>query len=159
MKIEVKNLDEVKPKRENVDDYFLKITELVGERGTCAGKFTFKGMNGCILVREKNILSTGYVGSPSGMPHCLEVGHELNEQGSCIRTSHAEINCIVNAAKNGVAVNEATAYVTTFPCYTCSKALINAGVKRIVALHDYHKSKESKAMFDYLKISYKIKNI
>jgi dCMP deaminase len=65
----------------------------------------------------------------------------------CIRTAHAELNAITNAARVGVAVEGATLYCKFLPCYTCAKAIINAGIKRVVTLRDYHASKQSKNIF------------
>jgi len=143
------------------DEYFMKIAEVVGERATCD-----RGRSGCVIVRDKRILVTGYVGAPAGVKHCDEVGHEMhtvvNEDGSqskhCIRTTHAEQNAIANAARDGVAVNGATLYCHMTPCYTCAKILINAGIKRIVSNKDYHASKRSKEIFKEAKVELEILN-
>lgn len=90
----------------------------------------FKGV-GAVITRDKVILSTGYNGSPRGMEHCDEIGHEIVE-GHCIRTIHSEANAIVQAAKNGVGIDGATLYTTASPCYDCFKLIINSGIKRIV---------------------------
>ena len=82
-------------------------------------------------MREKRILTTGFNGSPSGQPHCDEVGH-LIVNGHCERTIHAETNSIIQAALHGVSTRSATCYVTHFPCINCTKVLINAGITRIV---------------------------
>jgi dCMP deaminase len=88
---------------------------------------------GCVLVLDNNILATGYAGSVRGMPHCTDAGCEIGPDGTgCIRTVHSEINAIAQAAKHGVRINGATAYVTMSPCYNCFKALVNAGIVRIV---------------------------
>lgn len=139
-----------KHKRLSWDEYFLQIVELVGSRGTCD-----RGRSGAILVKDNRLLASGYVGSPIGLPHCDKVGHEMhtvtNEDGSvskhCIRTAHAEMNAIANAARFGVAIDGATFYCKMVPCYTCAKVLINAGIKRYVVFNDYHASKRSKEIF------------
>jgi dCMP deaminase len=136
--------------RPSWDEYFTKISEVVGERATCD-----RGRSGCIIVKDKRILVTGYVGAPARVAHCDEVGHEMHtvihEDGSeskhCIRTTHAEQNAIANAARDGVAVNGGTVYCHMTPCYTCAKILINAGILRVVAKKDYHASKRSKEVF------------
>jgi dCMP deaminase len=84
-----------------------------------------------VLVRDKRILTTGFNGSPSGQPHCDEVGH-LMVDGHCVRTIHAEMNAIIQAALHGVSTRGATCYVTHFPCINCTKALLNAGIVRLV---------------------------
>jgi dCMP deaminase len=104
----------------------MKIAHAVSERSTCDRAFV-----GCVLVRDKRILTTGFNGSPVGQPHCDEVGH-LMVDGHCVRTIHAEMNAIIQAALHGVSTKGATCYVTHFPCINCTKALINAGIVRIV---------------------------
>jgi dCMP deaminase len=139
-----------KYERPSWDEYFLKLCEIVGSRGTCD-----RGRSGSVIVRERHILTTGYVGSPAGLPHCDEVGHEMSttthdtgEQSQhCIRTAHAEQNAIVQSAKLGVALEGATIYVHMTPCYTCAKMIINAGIKRVVCAKDYHASTRSKEIF------------
>jgi dCMP deaminase len=91
---------------------------------------------GTVLVREKRILTTGFNGSPAGLPHCEEVGH-LMVDGHCVRTIHAEANSIIQAALHGVSTKGATCYVTHMPCLSCAKMLINAGVVRIVFANNY----------------------
>jgi dCMP deaminase len=84
-----------------------------------------------VLVLEKRILTTGFNGSPAGQPHCDEVGH-LFVEGHCVRTIHAETNAIIQAALHGVSTRGSTCYVTHFPCINCTKALINAGITRLI---------------------------
>ena len=112
--------------RPDWDSYFLKIANAVSERSTCDRAFV-----GCVLVLEKRILTTGFNGSPTGLPHCDESGH-LMIDGHCVRTIHAETNAIIQAALHGVTTKGATCYVTHFPCINCTKALINAGIARLV---------------------------
>ncbi len=140
----------VKYQRPSWDEYFLKIVDIVGSRGTCN-----RGRSGAILVREKRILATGYVGSPIGIDHCDDIGHEMHtltrENGvvsrHCLRTSHSELNVVANAARFGVSIDGATLYCKMVPCYTCAKTLINAGIKRVVALKNYHATEQSKIIF------------
>jgi len=103
----------------------MKIAEDVATRSTCDRKFV-----GAVVVRDKMILSTGYNGSIRGLPHCDEVGHEM-DNGHCVRTVHAEANAIVQSARNGVQIEGADIYVTASPCYNCFKLIANAGIKRI----------------------------
>ncbi|MGD8402068.1 MAG: cytidine/deoxycytidylate deaminase family protein [Anaerolineales bacterium] len=112
--------------RPDWDSYFMKIASAVSERSTCD-----RAMVGCVLVRDKRILTTGFNGSPSGQGHCDEIGH-LMVEGHCVRTIHAETNAIIQAALHGVSSRDATCYVTHLPCINCTKALINAGIIRIV---------------------------
>lgn len=136
--------------RPSWDEYFMSIAELVGSRATCD-----RGRSGCVVARDKQILVTGYVGAPIGLPHCDDVGHEMSEvinsDGSvsehCIRSVHAEQNALTQAAKLGVALEGATLYCHMTPCYACAKMLINAGIKKVVAKKDYHRGQRSKEIF------------
>ncbi len=101
------------------------------------------------------MISTGYVGAPAGCAHCDEVGHEMHavihEDGSqskhCIRTTHAEQNAIVQAARFGISTEGATLYCKMTPCYACAKMIISAGITRVVAENDYHAGARSKEIF------------
>jgi dCMP deaminase len=112
--------------RASWDEYFMNIARVVASRSTCERKFV-----GAVIVRDKTILSTGYNGSIRGMPHCSDVGHWM-EDGHCIATIHAECNAILQAAKNGVAIEGASIYVTASPCWNCFKMIANSGLRRIV---------------------------
>jgi len=117
--------------RPDWDSYFMKIASAVSERSTCD-----RAMVGCVLVRDKRILTTGFNGSPTGQDHCDEIGH-LIVDGHCVRTIHAETNAIIQAALHGVSTRGAICYVTHLPCINCTKALINAGITRIVYGESY----------------------
>lgn len=119
-------------KRPSWDEYFLKVAMLVSERATCPRMHC-----GCVLVKDKQILSTGYNGSIPGDDHCEDVGC-LIVDNHCVRTIHAEMNAIIQCALHGVSTQGATAYITNMPCTNCAKALIAAGIKEIVIFSDYH---------------------
>ncbi|MBT3590339.1 MAG: dCMP deaminase family protein [Candidatus Marinimicrobia bacterium] len=114
-----------KKNRASWEQYFMNIATEVATRSTCDRKHV-----GAVIVREKTILSTGYNGSIKGLPHCDEVGHEMVDD-HCVRTTHAEANAIVQAAKNGVSINGSEIYVTASPCYNCFKLIANSGIKTI----------------------------
>lgn len=118
--------------RPDWDQYFLKLAMLASERATCPRMHC-----GCVLVKNKNVIATGYNGSIPGDAHCEDVGC-LIVDNHCVRTVHAEMNALVQAAKRGHAVEGATAYVTNMPCTTCAKSLITAGIQRVVVFSDYH---------------------
>lgn len=121
--------------RENWDAYFIRIAEVVASRATCDRKKV-----GAVLVKNQNIISTGYNGAPAGMPHCDEVGHELKDMGgreSCVRTVHAEANALIQAAKHGNSVNGCILYCTASPCYDCAKLIINSGVNYVIVKEFY----------------------
>jgi dCMP deaminase len=92
---------------------------------------------GCVIVKDRYVLSTGYNGSLPGLDHCEDAGC-LIVDNHCVRTNHAEMNALAQAAKHGVSLDGSTAYVTNLPCTTCAKALIAAGVVRVVVFSDYH---------------------
>ena len=115
----------MKNERVSWEKYFMNIAIEVATRSTCDRKHV-----GAVIVREKTILSTGYNGSIKGLAHCDEVGHEMVD-GHCVRTTHAEANAIVQAAKNGVEINSSEIFVTASPCYNCFKLIANAGNKTI----------------------------
>lgn len=147
--------------RPSWDEYFINVMEMIGARGTCD-----RGKSGCVIAKNKRIISTGYVGAPAGCKHCDELGHEMHtvkkedgtESRHCIRTSHAEENAIVQAARSGVSTEGATLYCKMAPCYTCAKMIINAGIVRVVALKDYHASKRSKEIFTEAGIQFDLIN-
>src|SRR3989338_9320980 len=112
-------------RRSGWDEYFMNIAREVSTRSTCDRKFV-----GAVIVRDKTILSTGYNGSIRSLPHCSEAGHMM-ESGHCVATIHAEANAIIQAAKNGVRIDEATFYTTASPCWNCFKIIANAGIRRI----------------------------
>ncbi len=118
--------------RKSWKEYFMEITNLVASRSTCDRAFV-----GCLLVNDENrIVSTGYNGSVRKNPHCDDIGHKMRD-GHCIATIHAEINALLYCAKEGISVNNCSAYVTHFPCLNCTKALIQAGIKKIYFQDDY----------------------
>ena len=114
------------------DEYFLKLAMLASERATCPRMHC-----GCVLVKDRFVLATGYNGSLPGQPHCDEDGC-LIVDNHCVRTNHAEINALVQATKHGVNITGATAYITNMSCTTCAKALIAAGIIRVVVFSDFH---------------------
>ncbi len=148
-------------KRPSWDEYFMELARYVGTRGTCD-----RGRSGCVIVKEKRVISTGYVGSPPGLPHCDDVGHDIhtviNKDGTksehCIRTAHAEANAIAQAARFGISLDGATIYCKMVLCHACAKMAIVAGIKRIVAEKDYHTSQKSKEMFKKAQIKLDIVN-
>jgi dCMP deaminase len=131
------------------DEYFMDIARLVASRSTC-----LRRQVGAVMVKDKNILATGYNGTPSGIRHCSEVGclrQKMNvpsgERHELCRGLHAEQNAIIQAAKHGVNIDGAVLYCTHSPCIICSKMLINSGIKRIVC-SDGYPDPLAKAMLD-----------
>ncbi len=138
------------------DEYFLEVMHALARRATCD-----RGRTACVIVKDKQIVVSGYVGSPPGLPHCDEVGHLMKkvveEDGTisehCMRTIHAEQNAICQAAKRGVSVDGATIYCKLAPCRTCAMLLIASGIKRVVAEYKYHAGGEAEEMLKQAGIS------
>jgi dCMP deaminase len=137
--------------RPSWDEYFMEIANTIAKRATCD-----RGRSGCVIAKDRQLLVTGYVGSPNGMPHCDDVGHQMkktiHEDGSvtnhCVRTVHAEQNAICQAAKLGIALEGSTLYCRMTPCRTCAMLIINCGIKRVVCEKKYHAGAESEEMFE-----------
>jgi dCMP deaminase len=143
-------MDEEEYRRPSWDEYFMEVCNSIAKRATCD-----RGRSGCVIARDHQILATGYVGAPAGLPHCDESGHQLkktvHEDGSvtehCVRTVHAEQNAICQAAKRGAGIEGATLYCRMTPCRACAMMIINCGIVRVVAERRYHAGAESEQMF------------
>jgi len=139
----------------------MEIANTVAKRATCD-----RGRSGCVIVRDKQILVSGYVGSPRGLPHCDEVGHLLkqvtHEDGRvsqhCMRTVHAEQNAICQAARLGIALEGGTLYCRMTPCRTCAMLIINCGIVRVVCERKYHDGQDSERMFAQAGVSLEFMN-
>jgi dCMP deaminase len=130
----------VSEQRPSWPEYFMTITAQVAERSTCP-----RAKVGAVIVRDKNILATGYNGAPAGLPHCTEVGCLIytsqtpsgEREENCYRTIHAEINAIAQAAKNGAIIRDAAIFITHTPCIHCLKVLINTGIRHVYYEKEY----------------------
>jgi dCMP deaminase len=122
--------------RPSKEETFVAMVKEVAKRSTCLRPREIDGQVGAILVKEGRVISTGYAGSPRGMPHCLDEGC-LMDGDACVRTIHAEANAIAFAAKSGTSTDGTTMYCTLAPCLSCAKLIINSGVKEVIFLNDY----------------------
>ncbi|KRM90763.1 ComE operon protein 2 [Liquorilactobacillus cacaonum] len=122
----------MKDKRIPWDQYFMMQAVLLSLRSTCERLSV-----GAILVRDKRVIAGGYNGSVSGDVHCIDHQCYLVD-GHCVRTIHAEMNAVLQCAKFGVATENAEVYVTDFPCLQCTKMLLQAGIKKLFYLRNYH---------------------
>lgn len=120
--------------RPSIDEYFMEIAKVVAKRSTC-----LRQRVGAVIVKDKRILTTGYNGAPSNLPHCLDIGclrEQLRipsgERQELCRAVHAEQNAIIQAALHGVSIANATLYTTHQPCVMCAKMMINAKIIRVV---------------------------
>lgn len=125
--------------RPSWDQYFMDITHLVATRSTC-----MRRQVGALLVKERNILATGYNGVPSGISHCDNAGClrerlkvPSGERHELCRGLHAEQNAIIQAARHGINIDHSTLYCTTMPCIICSKMIINAGITTVIYSEGY----------------------
>ena len=136
--------------RPSWDEYFLEVANAIAKRATCD-----RGRSGCVIAKNKQLLVTGYVGAPAGLPHCDDAGHQMkkvvhedgHETSHCVRTVHAEQNAICQAAKLGVPIDGATLYCRMTPCRVCAMLIINCGITRVVCERKYHAGAESEEMF------------
>ncbi|MEA3476880.1 MAG: cytidine/deoxycytidylate deaminase family protein [Bacteroidota bacterium] len=132
------------------DEYFMDLANSAARRATCD-----RGRSGCVIVRDKQVLVTGYVGSPRGLQHCDDIGHLFkkvyHEDGKvtkhCVRTVHAEQNAICQAARRGIGLDKGTLYCRMTPCRTCAMLIINCGIERVVCEKKYHAGDESEELF------------
>lgn len=114
------------------NEYFMENAYLISKRATC-DRLTV----GAVIVKDNQLIATGYNGSLSGEPHCNDDSC-LTRGGHCIRTIHAEMNALLQCARTGANSNNSTVYVTHFPCLNCMKALLQAGISKIYYAEDYH---------------------
>ncbi len=131
--------EEDRCERPSWDEYFMRIAHEVAKRATCLRRTV-----GSVVVLDKRILSTGYNGAPSGLPHCAEVGclrDELHvpsgQRHELCRGLHAEMNALLQGARHGIRMDGATLYSTLVPCSLCAKMIVNTGVVRVVAAVGY----------------------
>ena len=137
------------------DEYFINIVDVIGQRATCD-----RGKSGALIVRDKRILTTGYVGSPQGLSHCDEEGHIIHtvidengkESKHCVRTLHAEENAILQAAQFGPPLVGATLYCKMTPCFRCAMKIIRVGIVRVVVKKRYHTEARTIEWFKKAKI-------
>jgi len=123
--------------RPDIDNYFMNIAILISSRATCLRRKV-----GAVIVKGKQIVSTGYNGAPQRLPHCLDIGCAREgipsgERTELCRGAHAEQNAINFAARFGIAIEGATIYSTHLPCSWCAKSIVNSGIRRVVYLVDY----------------------
>ena len=125
--------------RPSWDEYFVRITGLVSSRSTCLRRRV-----GALVVKDRNILATGYNGAPSGIAHCSEKGCLRQEMGvpsgerhEICRGLHAEQNAIIQAAQHGVSIKGSMIYSTTMPCVICAKMIVNAGITKVYYIEGY----------------------
>lgn len=144
-------MSNIKYIRPTWNEYYFEVMHAISKRATCG-----RGRSGCVIVKDNHIVSTGYVGAPTGLPSCDEIGHFIQEviesDGTvgqhCIRTVHAEQNAICQAAKLGIAICDAELYCSMTPCKTCAMLIIQCGIKKVHCLAHYpHKEIEESTLY------------
>ena len=125
--------------RISIDEYFMEMCDLVAKRSTC-----LRRQVGAVIVKDGNVVSTGYNGAPIGVEHCLDVGcirNKLNipsgTQHELCNAAHAEQNAIVQCAYHGKSSKDSTIYINAQPCIICAKMIINAGIKKVIYKGEY----------------------
>ena len=112
----------------------MAMARTLAKRSTC-----LRGKVGAVVTTPQGfVLSTGYNGAPSGLPHCDQIGGCLMDGGHCVRSVHAEMNAIITAAREGVSLKRGTLFTTTRPCIRCAVAIVQAGIAVVVYENDYH---------------------
>lgn len=147
--------------RPNFRQYLYNLVDSVAERATCD-----RGKSAAITVIDGRILTTGYVGSPPGLPHCDDVGHLIRKvehtdgqtREHCIRTTHAEMNAIAQAARFGVSLHGADLYCTMMPCFDCAKLIVSVGIRFVYTKNDYHASHNTTELFKKTNTGFYISN-
>lgn len=106
-------------------EFFASQSRVMALRSTCTRLAV-----GCVIVREKRMIASGYNGSITGDVHCLDVGCEIVD-GHCVRAIHAEQNALLQCARFGIQTEGADMYVTHLPCLHCTKSIIQAGIRNV----------------------------
>jgi len=137
------------PPRPTWDEYFMNMAAVAATRSNCVKRHI-----GAILVKDKQIISTGYNGTPKGIkncneggcPRCMSFADSGTALGECLCV-HAEENAIVQAAYNGVSIKGSTLYTTFCPCSYCAKSIINAGIVKVVYREEYGMDEVTTGLF------------
>ena len=127
-------MSEPKRIRPSWDRYFMDIAHVAATRSNCSRRQV-----AAVVVRDRQIISTGYNGTPRGVRNCSDGGCPRcnsdipsGEGLSQCLCSHAEENAIVQAAYHGIMLKGSTLYTTYSPCLLCAKMIINAGIVEVV---------------------------
>lgn len=127
-------------RRPTWDEYFMMLAKMTASRSTCLSRPT-----GAVVVKDRQVLASGYNGSLPGEGHCMDDGvcfrrslswSEEVKYDMC-RSAHAEANAIALAAKKGVPLEGGSIYCTLEPCITCAKLIVMAGISRVIFEHSY----------------------
>ncbi len=129
--------------RPSKEETFMQLAQVWAKRSTCSSRIAV----GAVLVNQFNqVIASGYNGSPRGLPHCDEVGCELDSDRHCTRVIHAEENVVLQCATNGVSSRGCVLYVTHSPCVKCAARIIQAGIVAVIYDRAYKNLIEASAI-------------
>lgn len=117
-------------KKKKLDKVYLNIAKEISSLSYCK-----RSKVGAVIVKDDNIISFGYNGTPAGIDNCCE-----REDVTVAEVIHAEMNAILKAAKSGYSVDNSTLYLTLSPCVDCAKLILQSGIKRVLYLETYRKT-------------------
>ncbi len=123
-------------------EFFASQSKVMAMRSTCTRLSV-----GCVIVRDKRMIASGYNGSITGDVHCTDVGCKIVD-GHCIRAIHAEQNALLQCARFGIATQNADLYVTHLPCLSCTKSIIQAGIAHVYFEESYRPCPYAKELFE-----------
>ncbi|MEB3233772.1 MAG: dCMP deaminase family protein [Leptolyngbyaceae bacterium] len=138
--------------RPSWDEYFLILAKLAAIRSTCIARQV-----GAVIVKDRQVLATGYNGPPSGLAHCTDQGYCYPDLADCeqsdakpSRAIHAEANAIAQAARHGIPTENASIYVTLEPCLSCLKLIISAGISQVYYETSFRKTENQPLRDDFI---------
>jgi dCMP deaminase len=121
------------------DAIFMQLSILMASRSTCK-----RAQFGAVIVKDNRVVACGYNGSPSKGKECADAECELDVNGSCYHSIHAEQNAIASATKNGINLDGASIYVKSIPCLPCAKLIVASGIKKYYLLDEDYRIKDGK---------------
>jgi dCMP deaminase len=129
-------------KQQKLDKTFINIAKEIGSLSYCT-----RSKVGAVLVKDGNVISFGYNGTPAGMDNSCEENNVTKDE-----VIHAEMNAILKAAKSGNAVDGSTLYLSLSPCQNCCKLIIQSGIKRVVYLEGYRDLKPIEFLSKFIEV-------
>jgi len=129
-------------KQQKLDKTFINIAKEIGTLSYCT-----RSKVGAVLVKDGNVISFGYNGTPAGMDNACEENNVTKDE-----VIHAEMNAILKAAKSGNAVDGSTLYLSLSPCQNCCKLIIQSGIKRVVYLEGYRDLKPIEFLSKFIEV-------
>ncbi len=129
-------------KQLKLDEVFINIAKEIGSLSHCT-----RSKVGAVLVKDGNVISFGYNGTPAGMDNGCEENNVTKDE-----VIHAEMNAILKAAKSGNAVDGSTLYLSLSPCQNCCKLIIQSGIKRVVYLEGYRDLKPIEFLSKFIQV-------